>query len=121
MLMITNQSPWLIEAFLEAANRYGIVMQQGSISEYAGDIKGLSIANIDIPAVGWIEIGHYYHNSSDSPELISPHALQNMTHAYASIIDKVGLEGLAGIREGGQSSSSKFSSSKDGLFMQSLW
>ena len=121
MLMITNQSPWLTAAFMDAASRYGIVMQQGSISEYAGDIKGLTMANLDIPAVGWIEIGHYYHNSSDSPDLISASALQNMTHAYASIIDKIGVEGLAGIREGAQTSSSKFSSSTDGLLMESLW
>lgn len=121
MLMITNQNPWLTEAFMQAASRYGIVMSQGSISEYAGDIKGLTMAGLKIPAVGWIEIGHYYHNSSDSAELISPHALQNMTHAYASIIDRIGVDGIEGIRESSQASSSKFSSSKDGLFMQSMW
>jgi len=121
MLMVTNQSPWLNKVFMDAANRYGIVMQQGSISEYAGDIKGLKMAKIDVPAAGWIEIGHYYHNASDSPELISRHALQNMAHAYASIIDKIGEDGLKGIREGAKTSSNKFSSSEDGLLMQSLW
>ncbi len=121
MLMITNQNPWLKDAFMKAANRYGIVMQQGSISEYAGDIKALTVAGTDIPAVGWIEIGHYYHNSSDSPDLISSHALQNITQAYASVIDKIGVDGIERISEDSQSSSSKFSSSNDGLFMQSLW
>jgi len=121
MLMITNKNPWLKDAFMKAANRYGIVMGQGSISEYAGDIKALTVAGTNIPAVGWIEIGHYYHNSSDSPDLISAHALQNITQAYASIIDKIGVDGIEGISVDSQSSSSKFSSSNDGLFMQSLW
>ncbi len=119
MLMITNLNPWLIERFTEAATRYGIVMGQSIFQEYAGDVEGMSESGI--PAVGWIEAGYYYHNEADAPENISAEALQNMTRAYASIIDQIGESGIERIREDEVASPPPIYASDELFFFLSQW
>ena len=119
MLMVTNLSPWLIKHFTRAAADYGIVMNQGIFQEYAGDVEGLSKSGI--PAAGWIEAGFFYHNEADSPDNISPAALQNMTRAYASVIGEIGRAGIEQVSKNGKKSPPPIYDSKELLFFLSQW
>lgn len=119
ILMVTNRSPWLVDLFTSAATRYGIVMGKSVMQEYAGDVAG--VFDSGIPAVGWIEAGYFYHNSADSPDLISAVALRNMTQAYAEVINKVGEGGIDLVNENGKPSPPPIYDSEELFFFLSQW
>lgn len=119
LLMVTNLNTWLIDNFTQAASDYGIVMMKNTFQEYAGDVEGLS--STGIPAAGWIEAGYYYHNEADSPDKISAKALENMTRAYAEIIDKLGQDGIERVEENTQPAPPRIYESDELFFLLSQW
>jgi hypothetical protein len=86
-LFVSNANAILVDAFTDAAQKYGIPMLRGFRKQYAGDVEGLYGSGI--PAAGWVGVNYPYHSEEDSPALIAESALQDVARAYASVIDRI--------------------------------
>ncbi|MBW2270724.1 MAG: M28 family peptidase [Deltaproteobacteria bacterium] len=84
-IFVTNQSPLVLKAFREAAESYGVPVNQAHMPFYWGDIIGLMPSGV--VASGWIGSNFYYHSSLDSLETVRPRSLERIARATAQVAD----------------------------------
>jgi hypothetical protein len=84
-IFVTNQSPLVLRAYREAAERYGIPVNQTHLPFYWGDIIGLMPSGV--AASGWIGSNFYYHSSLDSLDAVRPRSLERIVRATALVAD----------------------------------
>jgi len=86
-IFVTNQSPLVVKAYRDAAERYDIPLNLNHTPYYWGDIIGLLPSGVD--ASGWIGSNFFYHSSLDSVEAVRPRSLERITRASAFVADRV--------------------------------
>jgi Zn-dependent M28 family amino/carboxypeptidase len=84
-IFVTDQSPLVLGAYREAAERYGIPVNQAHLPFYWGDIIGLM--STGLPASGWIGSNFYYHSTLDTLDAVRPRSLERITRATAFVTD----------------------------------
>jgi hypothetical protein len=118
-IMVTNMSPVLLDLFMEAADRYGIVSAVGTYPNYWGDVVGFM--DTGVTAVGWIEANYFYHSELDGPDVITPQGLERITRAYAWIMDKVEGYSRVDLEEGAIETPSLHYESDMQKLVHSMW
>lgn len=86
-LCVPTRSPFLINAFVEAVQRYGVVVARKSTHNYLGDAARFH--RVGIPCLSLIEAPIWYHTDMDTPEHVSPEGLECVTRAFAHLLDKI--------------------------------
>jgi Zn-dependent M28 family amino/carboxypeptidase len=84
---VTNQSPIVVDAYREAAARFGIALNANLYPYYWGDIIGLMPTGV--AASGWIGSNFFYHSSLDSVEAVRPRSLERIARASAFVADRI--------------------------------
>jgi hypothetical protein len=118
-IMVTNMSPLLLDLFVEAADRYGIVQPVGTYPNYWGDVVGFM--GTGVTAVGWMEANYFYHSELDGLDVVTPQGLERITRAYAWIMDRVEGHSRAELEEGAIETPSLHYDSELQDFVHSLW
>jgi len=118
-LFVSNSNAILVDAFTDAAQIYGIPMLRGFRKHYAGDVEGLYGSGI--PAAGWIGVNYPYHSEEDSPALISESALQDVTRAYASVIDRINEHTREELYAGASEAPGAIYDAEDLQFLLGMW
>jgi len=97
-IFVVDQSPVIVKAFRDAAERFSISVNQTHLPFYWGDIIGLMPSGVN--AGGWTAGGFFYHNSLDSLDAVSPQALHRITAASAMVIDRLNQHTWAELKAG---------------------
>jgi len=118
-IMVTNMSPLLLDLFIEAADRYGVVQPVGTYPNYWGDVVGFM--GTGVTAVGWIEANYFYHSELDGLHVVTPQGLERITRAYAWIMDEVERHTRAELERDAIATPSLHYDSELQSFIHSLW
>jgi hypothetical protein len=86
-IFVVDQSPVIIAAFRDAAEKFGINVNQTHLPFYWGDIIGIMPSGVN--AGGWVGGSFFFHNSLDSLDAVSPRSLRRITAASAMVIDRI--------------------------------
>jgi hypothetical protein len=118
-IMVTNMSPLLLDLFMDAADRYGIVQPVGTYPNYWGDVVGFM--GTGVTAVGWIESNYFYHSELDGLDVVTPQGLERITRAYAWIMGEVEKRSRAELEQGAIETPSLHYDADIQKFIHSLW
>ncbi|MBQ15096.1 MAG: hypothetical protein CMQ17_11960 [Gammaproteobacteria bacterium] len=86
-LAVSNRSPFLLENFLAAIDRYGVIVPTMTNHFPGGDASNFLRA--EIPVVNLISAGFWYHSSGDILENIPVQGLERTARMFAYFLDRV--------------------------------
>jgi len=84
---VTNQSPFVVDLLKTGIRDYGLVANQIITSSAPGDAG--AFVQLNIPAVGLIGSGVFYHSSGDTFANISQNGLERAAGFYADFLEKL--------------------------------
>jgi Peptidase family M28 len=83
---VTNESPFLIDLWRQAARCYGVATYQSVGPTVSGDLGGYR--PLGVPMTQMIQSGTFYHSSGDVYEAVPAEALERAARFHAFLIEK---------------------------------
>jgi hypothetical protein len=83
---VTNESPFLIDLWKQAAHCYGVATYQSAGPTVSGDLGGYR--PLGVPMTQMIQSGTFYHSSGDVYEAVPAEGLERAARFHAFLIDK---------------------------------
>jgi len=83
---VTNESPFLIDLWRQAARCYGVATYQSVGPTVSGDLGGYR--PLGVPMTQMIQSGTFYHSSGDVYEAVPSEAIERAARFHAFLIEK---------------------------------
>jgi Peptidase family M28/PA domain len=83
---VTNQSPFLIDLWRQAARCYGVATYQSVGPTVSGDLGGYR--TLGVPMTQMIQSGTFYHSSGDVYEAVPAEGIERAARFHAFLIEK---------------------------------
>ena len=83
---VTNESPFLIDLWRQAARCYGVATYQSVGPTVSGDLGGYR--PLGVPMTQMIQSGTFYHSSGDVYEAVPTEALERAARFHAFLLEK---------------------------------
>ena len=83
---VTNESPFLIDLWRQAARCYGVATYQSVGPTVSGDLGGYR--SLGVPMTQMIQSGTFYHSSGDVYEAVPAEGLERAARFHAFLIEK---------------------------------
>ena len=83
---VTNESPFLIDLWRQAARCYGVATYQSVGPTVSGDLGGYR--PLGVPMTQMIQSGTFYHSSGDVYEAVPAEALERAARFHAFLLEK---------------------------------
>jgi hypothetical protein len=83
---VTNESPFLIDLWKQAARCYGVATYQSVGPTVSGDLGGYRPLNV--PMTQMIQSGTFYHSSGDVYEAVPSEGIERAARFHAFLIEK---------------------------------
>jgi hypothetical protein len=84
---VTNESPFLIDLWKQAARCYGVATYQSVGPTVSGDLGGYR--PLGVPMTQMIQSGTFYHSSGDVYEAVPAEGIERAARFHAFLIEQV--------------------------------